>query len=92
MDVPTNVADLHDVLLKQYDTNDMSKQAHAEYVDTLKHYTTAVMVASTEAVCQLLGIDSDRIHMLELTESQYHRLEESNMISTYMDGKDEMDD
>lgn len=92
MDVPTNVADLHDLLLKLYVDGADTIEEYDTYVDMLKLYTTAVMRASTEAVCELMGIDPDRVAMLELTEAQYHRLVESDMIDVYIDGKDETDD
>jgi len=90
--VPADIVDLHDALIEQYDTNDMSKQAHALFIDTLKQYTSAVIVASTRATCKLLGIDEDNVQMLALTERQYHRLEESGMLERYIEGGEGTDD
>jgi len=92
MDVPAHVVDLHDALIEQYAAHDTSKQGQDDYAYALKQYTTAVVVASTEAVCDLLGIDMENVQMLELTEAQYHKLEESGMLADYIEGRDGLDD
>jgi len=92
VDVSQHVIDLKDTLIEQYAAHDTSKQAHAEYVDTLMQYTTAIVKASTEAVCNLLGVDMENVQMLTLTESQYNRLVESGMLDDYIEGKDTLDD
>ena len=92
MDVPAHVVDLHDALIHAYDHDDETNEERDAFIDTLKQYTTAVVVASTEAVCDLLGIDMENVQMLELTEAQYHKLEESGMLDVYLEGRDGLDD
>ncbi len=92
MDVPAHIADLHDALIYAYDHDDETNEERDEYIATLKQYTTAVVVSATEAVCDLLGIDMENVQMLELTEAQYHKLEESGMLGAYIEGRDGLDD
>ena len=92
MDVPTTIPDLADALIYAYEHDDETNEEHDAFVVLLKQYATAIVHASTRAVCSMLGVDVESVHMLELTETQYRKLEESNMIDTYMDGKDETDD
>ena len=92
MDVPALVLDLHDALIYAYDHDDETNEERDAFIDTLNQYTTAVVAASTRAVCQLLGIDMENVQMLELTEEQYHKLEESGMLDVYMEGRDGLDD
>ncbi len=92
MDVPGHVLDLHDALIYAYDHDSADNEERDAFIDMLNQYTTAVVVSSTEAVCDLLGIDMEKIQMLELTESQYHKLEESGMLDAYIEGRDGVDD
>lgn len=91
-----NIADristLHDALVHQYSSTDSSNQARTSFTDTLQQYTSAVAMASTQAMCALLGIPTDDIHMLDLTSDQYRALVDSGMLGTYVDGKEELDD
>ena len=91
-DLTERVMALHAELIALYDTNDMSKQAHAHYLDTLKAYTSAVALAASRAFGELLGIDPDSMTVLDLTGEQYTKLEASGMLDVYIDGKDRTDD
>jgi hypothetical protein len=92
MDGTRHVAELYRALIYAYEHDDETNEEHDEYVDTLKAYTTAVVVATTQSVCHMLGVDMDDVQMLALTERQYHRLEESGMLDVYIDGKERLDD
>ena len=91
-DLADRISTLHESLIHQYGSTDSSKQAHTSFTDTLQQYTSAVAVASTQAMCALLGIPTDDIHMLDLTSDQYRALVDSGMLGTYVDGKEELDD
>ena len=90
-DKAERVVALHDALIDAYDDNDLSKQAHFEYIELLKQYTSAVALAATRAMAELLGIDAD-VSILNLTDEQYAKLEASDMLDVYIDGKDTTDD
>ena len=85
------VVGLHEQLIELYAAHTDSEQAITEYIDTLKQYTSAVAVAASQAFAELLGIDAD-VSLLELTEEQRIKLEASDMLDTYIDGKDTTDD
>lgn len=90
--IADQVQALHTDLIAQYDSTDMSNQAHDLFIDTLKEYTSIVALASTKAMCAMLGIPTDGIRLLDLTADQYAKLEASGMLSTYIEGKDDIDD
>lgn len=95
MDIADAVMALHELLIEQYMTTADSHATQAEcdaFIDTLKQYTSAVAVAATHAFAELVGIDPARVTMLDLTTEQWHKLEASGMLDTYISGKDTTDD
>lgn len=91
-DPRTQIIQLHDQVIEQYNSTDHSDQAYKQFIDTLKQYATAITLATTHATCSLLGLDVDSVRLLDLTDDQYRRLMESGMMDTYLEGKDEPDD
>ena len=91
-EIRDRVVALHDALIYAYDHDDDSNEDRDAYIDTLKQYTSAVALVATHAFAQLVGIPTDDIQMLELTDEQYRKLEASDMLDTYIDGKDSTDD
>ena len=90
-DISKRVAALHDALVEQYAGHTDSEQAITDYMDTLKQYTTCVALAASRVMAELLGVDAD-VRMFELTERQYRKLEESDTLSAYIEGRDGLDD
>jgi len=89
-DATDKVMALYDSLIEQY-TDTTTYDADA-FIDTLKEYTSAVAIAASHAFAELMGVDPDRVSVLDLTTEQWHKLEASGMLSTYIDGKDTTDD
>ena len=90
-DIAERVVALHDALIEQYAGHTQDEQAITDFIDTLKQYTSSVALAASQSIAEMLGIESD-IRMLELTERQYRRLEESGTLSDYIDGREKLDD
>ncbi len=90
--IADQVQALHTHLIAQYDSTDTSKQARDLFIDTLKEYTSKVALASTMSLCDMLGIPTDGIRLLDLTAEQYAKLEASGQLGAYIDGKEELDD
>ena len=90
-DIAERVVALHDALIEMYAGHTQDEQAITDFIDTLKQYTTCVALAASQSIAEMLGVDAD-VRMLELTERQYRRLEESGTLSDYIDGREKLDD
>ncbi len=91
-EIRERVLGLHDALIHAYDHDDADSEERDAYIDTLKQYTSAVALAATHAFAQLVGIPSGDIQLVDLTDAQYRKLEASDMLDVYIDGKDSTDD
>ena len=89
--IAERVVAIHNALIEDYAGHTDSEQAITDFINTLKTYTTTVALAASQSMAEMLGIEAD-VRMLELTERQYHKLEESGMLDAYMEGKDRLDD
>lgn len=85
-------APLHTHLVELYYGACADEAAREDYDDTLKQYTTAVMLASTAAILSLLDIDIEDMRIVQLTEEQRDALVRSGTLDQYLDGKDKTDD
>lgn len=90
-DLP-NPAPLRAHLIELYHCTNEEWKDEEEFDDTLKQYTSAVMLASTAAILSLLDIEIADMQMVELTEEQRDKLAASGMLDQYLDGKDRTDD
>ena len=63
-----------------------------EFIDTLKQYASALMLASTASILSLLDIDIADMQIVQLTEEQRDALVVSGTLDAYLDGKDRTDD
>ncbi len=90
-DIADRVTALHDLLIEQYAAHTSDEQAITDYIDTLKQYTSTVVLAASQAMADMLGMDAD-VSVLQLTDEQYRKLEASDMLDIYVDGKDTVDD
>ena len=89
---PYGIEELHELLIAMYDDNDMSKQARTMFANTLMEFTTAIVLATQQATCAMLGVDEDDVRLLPISRATYKKLEASNMLAEYIDGKEELDD
>jgi hypothetical protein len=89
---PYGIEDLHALLIEIYESGDTSPSGQTLFTDTLSEYTSAIALATSQAICTMLGLDSDDVRLLDLTAEQYKKLEASDMLAEYMMGKDELDD
>ena len=89
---PYGIDDLQALLIELYVDNDTSQRAHSLFIDTLRDYATAIALAASKATCSMLGMDDDSVQMLDLTARQYAKLEASDMLGIYIQGKEETDD
>jgi len=83
---------LYESLMHAYDHDGNTNEERDAFIDTLAEYTHTVALAATHAFAELVGVDPDRVSMLNLTERQYHQLEASGMLDIYITGKDTTDD
>lgn len=92
VDKSERVVALHDALIEQYASAYEPNRAEIEaYTDALREYTSAVVLAASQAMAEMLGLDAD-VSVLQLTDEQYRKLEASDMLDIYIDGKDGTDD
>lgn len=89
---PYGIEQLHELLITLFDDNDMSKQTRTLFTDTLMLYTNAIVLATTQATCTMLGVDTDDVRLLPISRETYKKLEASDMLAEYIDGKEELDD
>ncbi len=89
---PYGIEQLHDLLVALYDDDDTSPQVRTLFIDTLMQFTNAIVLATTQATCNMLGIDTDDVRLLPISRETYKKLEASDMLAEYIDGKEETDD
>ena len=89
---PYGIEELHELLIALYEEHDMSKQARTLFTNTLMEFTTAIVLATQQATCAMLGVDDDDVRLLPISRETYKKLEASDMLAEYIEGKEELDD
>ncbi len=90
--IKARVSSLHDSLLEAYTDLTHDEQAIEAYKVVLARYTSTTALATTLALCTMLGIDTDNIRLLDLTTEQYDKLEASGQLGAYIEGRGTLDD